>query len=86
MLFYEAMEHPKKDLSSTRRPSDTSPMSPITSDGDKLSQLQVQDAKYIIVYIYVEIVTLSECCLSPRVQCPSRHFALEPRVPPDMQP
>ena len=44
MLFYEAVEHPKKDLlSSARRPSDTNPMSPVTSDGDKLSQLQVQD-------------------------------------------
>ena len=42
MLFYEAIEHPKKELlSSARRSSDTNPVSPITNDGDKLSQLQV---------------------------------------------
>ena len=52
MLFYEAMEHPKKDLSSIRRPSDASPMSPITSDGDKLNQLQVQDELILNVLPY----------------------------------
>ena len=60
MLFYEAMEHPKKDLSSTRRPSDASPMSPITNDGDKLSQLQVQDElmpNVLPYYMYVEMFT-----------------------------
>jgi hypothetical protein len=62
MLFYEAMKHPKKDLvGNTRRPSDANPISPITSDGDKLSQLQVQDKlipnvlSYTCTQMYVEI-------------------------------
>ena len=52
MLFYEAIEHPKKNsLSSAQRSSDTNPMSPLTSDGDKLSQLQVQKCVYHCIYV-----------------------------------
>ena len=42
MLFYEAVNHPNKHLLNyPRRPSDVNPMSPVSSEGDKLSQLQV---------------------------------------------
>lgn len=66
MLFYEAVEQPKKDMLSTaHRPSDINPMSPVTNDGDKLSQLQVlhkyqswfygRETHFMCIYWYVRM-------------------------------
>ena len=64
MLFYEAVEHPKKDLlSSARRLSDTNPMSPVTSDGDKLSQLQVHWYYSWFYYKWIIKASLPTCTL-----------------------